>query len=86
MQPVRKTPRSSITGPNRNFREELPVVAAAAEPIANHLSFTLDGSIAKPVKMGAFMIKLLKRYGITDEEIADGVANYARKHHVQRSA
>lgn len=26
------------------------------------------------------MIKLLKRYGITDQEIAEGVANYARKH------
>jgi hypothetical protein len=45
-----------------------------------HLSFTSDGRIARPVRMGAVMIKLLKRYGITDAEIAEGVANYARKH------
>ncbi len=44
------------------------------------LSFTADGRIAKPVRMGSVMIKLLKRYGITDAEIAEGVANYARKH------
>jgi hypothetical protein len=46
----------------------------------NHLSFTSDGRIAHPVRIGSVMIKLLKRYGITDAEIAEGVANYARKH------
>ncbi len=46
---------------------------------ANCLSFTRDARIAQPVRMGALMIKLLKRYGITDQEIAEGVANYARK-------
>lgn len=45
-----------------------------------HMSFTREARIAKPVRMGAVMIKLLKRYGITDQEIAEGVANYARKH------
>ncbi len=44
------------------------------------LSFTRDVRLAKPVRMGAVMIQLLKRYGITDREIAEGVANYARKH------
>ena len=44
------------------------------------LNFTRSARIAKPVRMGAVMIKLLKRYGITDQEIAEGVANYARKH------
>lgn len=36
--------------------------------------------IAAPVRIGGVMIKLLKRYGITDEEIAAGVARYANKH------
>ncbi len=47
---------------------------------SNCLSFTRDARFAQPVRMGALMIKLLKRYGITDQEIAEGVANYARKH------
>lgn len=47
---------------------------------ASCLSFTRDARFAQPVRMGAVMIKLLKRYGITDQEIAEGVANYARKH------
>ncbi len=38
-----------------------------------------DGSprIAKPVRIGGVMIQLLKRYGITDEEINAGLARYA---------
>lgn len=47
---------------------------------AGHLTFTSDGRIAQPVRIGSVMIKLLKRYGITDAEIAEGVASYARKH------
>ena len=39
-----------------------------------------DQRYGKPVRIGAVMIKLLKSYGITDEEIACGLANYARKH------
>ncbi len=33
----------------------------------------------QPVRMGALMIQLLKGYGITDEEIAQGLADYARR-------
>ncbi len=33
--------------------------------------------LGKPVRLGAVMIKLLKSYGITDEEIAAGMAAYA---------
>ena len=32
-----------------------------------------------PARLGAVMLKLLKSYGITDEEIAEGVAAYAAK-------
>ena len=35
--------------------------------------------IAEPVRIGGVMIKLLKRYGITDAEIAEGLENYAAK-------
>jgi len=31
------------------------------------------------VRIGSVMIKLLKRYGITEQEIADGLASYAQK-------
>jgi hypothetical protein len=31
------------------------------------------------IRIGSVMIRLLKSYGITDAEIAEGVANYARK-------
>lgn len=36
--------------------------------------------IAEPVRIGGVMIKLLKRYGITDAEISEGLENYAAKH------
>jgi hypothetical protein len=35
--------------------------------------------LGMPVRLGAVMLKLLKSYGITDEEIAEGVAAYAAK-------
>ncbi|MEM7474692.1 MAG: hypothetical protein AAF483_06845 [Planctomycetota bacterium] len=52
-------------------KDPRPTVAGAfpkAEPGLN-----------EPVKMGAFMMQLLKSYGITDEEIQEGLANYAMK-------
>ncbi|MEO8272322.1 MAG: hypothetical protein ABI557_21620 [Aureliella sp.] len=64
-KPIRKVAAESSETPSRK---------------ASCLSFTRDARIAQPVRMGAVMIKLLKRYGITDQEIAEGVANYARKH------
>lgn len=62
--------------------EESQRPATATAP--GYLKFTEDGRIAQPVRIGSVMIKLLKRYGITDEEIAEGVANYARKHQLQQ--
>ncbi|HBE67870.1 MAG TPA: hypothetical protein DDW52_06950 [Planctomycetaceae bacterium] len=35
--------------------------------------------IEEPVLIGATMVELLKSYGITDEEIAAGVAAYAAR-------
>ena len=48
----------------------------------DRLEFVIeDGTsrIARPVRMGGLMIRLLKRYGITDDEIAEGLANYASR-------
>ena len=66
-------------------REETPTyepLAKISQPAKRDepLALTPEGRIAKPVRMGAIMIKLLKRYGITDAEIEEGVANYARQH------
>lgn len=36
--------------------------------------------LGKPVKIGATMLQLLRRYGITEAEIAQGIAAYAQKH------
>ncbi|MEM8735127.1 MAG: hypothetical protein AAGG44_12935, partial [Planctomycetota bacterium] len=38
--------------------------------------------IAKPARIGTVMMKLLKSYGITDEEIQAGLEAYASKHQV----
>ncbi len=35
--------------------------------------------LAKPVRLGAVMFQLLRSYGVTDEEIAQGLAAYAAK-------
>ena len=37
---------------------------------------------AGEIRIGAVMLQLLKRYGITDEEIEEGLAEYARTHGV----
>ncbi|MCA9132107.1 MAG: hypothetical protein KDA45_03100 [Planctomycetales bacterium] len=43
-----------------------------------------DGGCARrapetPVRLGAVMLQLLKSYGVTDQEIEEGLANYAQK-------
>ena len=76
-------PSSSSPSPTRVASAATQHDAISAQRGAGQsacLSFTREARIAKPVRMGAVMIKLLKRYGITDQEIAEGVANYARKH------
>ena len=51
------------------------------EDVAPSLTEAVVGDrIGRPFKMGSVMFRLLKSYGITDEEIAAGVAAYnARK-------
>lgn len=38
-----------------------------------------DDRIGKPFRIGAVMFRLLKRYGISDAEIAEGIATYTAK-------
>ncbi len=40
----------------------------------------------QPVRIGTVMIKLLKRYGITDDEIAAGLDSYARRQATQAAS
>lgn len=42
--------------------------------------------IGKEVRLGSVMIRLLKSYGITDDEILEGVASYARKQQLSRAS
>jgi hypothetical protein len=62
-------------------------VAKVAEPgIESEIAArNSDARIGKPVRLGAVMIKLLKSYGITDEEIADGLATYAAQAELARA-
>lgn len=66
-------------------RAEKELPPAASEPSQEGiLRFREDAEtgvrrIAEPVRIGGVMIKLLKRYGITDAEISEGLANYAAK-------
>lgn len=52
---------------------------ALTQPVGRHAGPAGVRRGTGEVRLGAVMIKLLKRYGITDEEIAEGLANYAKK-------
>ncbi len=83
-------PATQLTFPWVQADDEATIVAkspvspnAGAEitEVAPSLTDALEGDrIGRPFKMGSVMFRLLKSYGITDEEIAAGVAAYnARK-------
>jgi len=52
--------------------------SAVASSLATS-SLATETRLGMPVRLGAVMLKLLKSYGITDEEIAEGLAAYAAK-------
>jgi hypothetical protein len=65
-----------------------PAAAAVAEPTlvraaaveATSVQEALVGDrLGQPFRIGAVMFRLLKSYGITDEEIAEGIAAYAAR-------
>jgi hypothetical protein len=70
-----------------------PAQEAAAQSVARYrsssdstLAEALDGDrIGRPFRVGSVMFRLLKSYGISDEEIADGIAQYAAKKHSARN-
>ncbi len=67
------------TVPCSEARPALASSALGAEP-ANSVSEAMDGDrIGRPFRVGAVMFRLLKSYGITDQEIADGIAQYQAK-------
>ena len=47
----------------------------------------MDGDrIGRPFRVGSVMFRLLKSYGITDEEIAEGIAQYTAKQSAKQVA
>lgn len=74
-------PRVAVEITNVPPQASLVAATPMAEDVAPSLTAALQGDrIGRPFKMGSVMFRLLKSYGITDEEIAAGVAAYnARK-------
>ena len=49
------------------------------------LADAMEGDrIGRPFRVGSVMFRLLKSYGITDEEIAEGIAQYTAKQNSRR--
>ncbi len=64
----------------KNAPAAVQAMAAVEPPVAASFEEAVQGDrIGKPFKIGAVMFRLLKSYGITDEEIAEGVASYHAK-------
>ena len=73
--PVARVPYASRTTSVLRHRSG----RASAQPTARRVQPSVPERGAGEVRLGSVMIELLKRYGITDEEIAEGLANYAKK-------
>ncbi len=70
---------NSGSEPAHDFVAEPKAVCKPTSPIAFNMNSASETRLGKPVRLGAVMLKLLKSYGITDEEIAEGIAAYAAK-------
>lgn len=88
--PRRAAARPSVARPaaERPLAADGPAAAAVAEPTlvptaaveATSVQEALVGDrLGQPFRIGAVMFRLLKSYGITDEEIAEGIAAYAAR-------
>ena len=62
-----------------DFGCETEVVCQPPAQTAFIPNSSTETRIGTPVRLGVVMLKLLKSYGITDEEIAEGMAAYAAK-------
>lgn len=70
-RPVHETQSPLVPAEPQRGEETQPVTLLSQLP-----EFRCGGG---EIRIGSVMIRLLKSYGITDAEIAEGVANYARK-------
>ena len=59
--------------------------ARQMDGIDRELTRRLDRRDARPLRIGAVMLDLLRRYGITEEEIAAGLENYANRRNSARA-
>lgn len=80
----RQPTQSTVAGTATKIEASERITAATQSPQTAHQGNYPVAPLAvrgnHEVRIGAVMIKLLKRYGITDAEIADGIASYAQKH------
>lgn len=74
VEPVSEIEVSSQSAQGGSHRNRAGQVRSA--PIAAESD---RSRVGQPVRIGTMMIKLLKRYGITDAEIAEGLEVYAQK-------
>lgn len=66
-------------------KQSAPVTSQVVDLEQSTLKDVMVGDrIAKPFRVGAVMFRLLKSYGITDEEIAEGIAQYSAKQEARR--
>lgn len=80
---VRRRTAQTTPKPSSIVPAQAGCATTALEPTSDRLQFTAQGRVTGPVRIGAVMIKLLKRYGISEAEIAEGLARYA---HQRRTA
>lgn len=59
--------------------EPRPADASSAMrvPRPSLVQATRSGRLGKPVRLGSVMLELLRSYGISEEEIAEGLQRYA---------
>lgn len=79
-QPTAKVEPTVAMEPSASSAVSVAAVATSTPQCADSLQEALNGDrIGKPFRVGAVMFRLLKRYGISDEEIAEGIASYTAK-------
>lgn len=75
---VKPTPASRV-GSRAVNSESSACVASNDVSVCSLGEAMAEDRIGKPFRVGAVMFRLLKSYGITDEEIAEGAARFAAK-------
>ncbi len=77
---LRLTAKAAPSSKPAAVQKASPIPGPDLHPTSNGLpARATHPRLAKPVRLGAVMFQLLRSYGVTDEEIAQGLAAYAAK-------